>query len=158
MYAALILCYDFSNNKLPHKERKMVSIKNPPTDGDNFARHCGIQLVAVSPGYAQAQMCLSPVHHNGVGIAHGGVLFTLADFTFAAAVNSHGRIAVGINASIAYLQATKSGILTAEATENSLSNKLGNYTVNIRNEQDQLIAIFQGTAYRKKEEHIPLAE
>jgi len=43
-----------------------------------------------------------------------------------------------------------SGILFAEAKELLLSNRLGNYVVNITNEQNELIAVFQGMAYRKQ--------
>ena len=39
-----------------------------------------------------------------MGRAQGGAIFTLADFTFAAASNAHGIVAVGINVNITYLK------------------------------------------------------
>jgi acyl-CoA thioesterase len=83
---------------------------------------------------------------------HGGALFTLADFTFALAANSYGRVTVAINANISYLKAVKTGTLIAEARELSKSNRISNYTVNIKEEDGgELVAVFQGMAYRKKE-------
>jgi acyl-CoA thioesterase len=49
------------------------------------------------------------------------------------------------------MKAVSVGTLTAEATEDSLNPKLGSYTVRIRDEKGDLVAIFQGLAYRKKE-------
>jgi acyl-CoA thioesterase len=127
--------------------------KGLATDTDQFARHSGIEVVEVSPGYAKVKMTIAQYHLNGVGVVHGGALFTLADFASAVASNSHGRIAVGINANIAYLKAVRAGVLFAEAWEVSLTAKLGNYTVNIADENNDLIAMFQGTVYRKKDEY-----
>jgi acyl-CoA thioesterase len=90
-------------------------------------------------------------HLNGVGTVQGGALFTLADFTFAAACNSHGTVAVAINCSISYVKAVSSGTLIADARETSLGGRIGTYTIDITNENGDLIAIFQGMAYRKKE-------
>ena len=79
----------------------------------------------------------------------GGAIFTLADFAFAAAANSHGNISVAINANIAFMKAARTGTLWAEAREISKNFKLGSYTVEIKDDQDDLVALFQGMAYRK---------
>ena len=121
------------------------------TDNDRFARHSGIELVQFSPGYAKAQMAITDCHLNGVGVVNGGAVFTLADFALAVASNSHERVALGINASITFIKAVKSGILFAEAHEVSLSHKLGNYTVRITDGHNDLVAVLQGAVYRKEE-------
>jgi acyl-CoA thioesterase len=118
---------------------------------DQFVEHIGVKLVEASPGRGVARMEIKPIHLNGMGSVQGGALFTLADLAFAAAANSHGQAAVGINCSINYMKAVSVGTLTAEATEDSLNPKLGSYTVRIRDEKGDLVAIFQGLAYRKKE-------
>jgi acyl-CoA thioesterase len=123
-------------------------------ENDQFARHSGIELVEVAGGYAKAKMVILDYHLNGVKTVHGGAIFTLADFAFAAASNSHGRIAMGINATVVYMKAVNTGVLFAEARELSLNHNLGNYIVNILDEQNDLVAVFQGTAYRKKAEHL----
>lgn len=120
---------------------------------DVFAKNNGIKLLEAAPGYAKACMEITSAHYNSVGILHGGALFTLADFTFAVASNSHGRVALAIDAEISFFKATSTGILTAEAKEIALNNKLGTYLVEITNEAKEHIAHFKGTVYRKKDTH-----
>jgi acyl-CoA thioesterase len=76
---------------------------------DKFAELAGIELLDVSPGRAKAKMTIGPQHLNGVDIVHGGAVFTLADLVFAAASNSHGTVAVAINASISFIKASSAG-------------------------------------------------
>lgn len=116
---------------------------------DQFARHCGIELETVAPGHAVARMPVHPHHLNGIGTVQGGAIFTLADFAFAAASNSHGTIAVAVNVSITFMKAVSAGALIAEAREVSTNSKLGTYTVTITNEKSEIVAHFQGLAYRK---------
>lgn len=122
--------------------------------GDNLARYLGIELVDVSRGKAVASMVVKNEHLNGIGTVHGGAIFTLADFAFAVAANSHGRVTVAINVSISYMKAVSSGTLTAVAREVSLNPKIASYTVNICNKEGELIAIFQGLSYRKRDKII----
>ena len=116
---------------------------------DRFAAAAGIELVEVREGYAMARMRAEGRHLNGVDVVQGGCLFTLADFAFAAACNSHGTLAVAINASISFVEAGRPGLLTAEAQELAVSPRLSACTVHVRDSSGTLIAIFQGMAYRK---------
>ena len=118
---------------------------------DTFAEHIGIELLEVSEGRAKAKMEIKDHHLNGINIAHGGAIFSLADLAFAVASNSHKTIALGINASISYLKAASEGTLIAEAKEVSLNPKLATYDIRVTDENNDLIAIFQGTVYRKKD-------
>lgn len=120
-------------------------------ENDRFADLSNIEVVSISPGKASAQMEVKRMHLNGVGTVHGGALFTLADFTFALAANSHGTVTVAINANISYLKAVSEGLLTAEARELSSGGRIASYTVDIYNESRDLVAVFQGMAYRKRE-------
>ena len=119
--------------------------------GDRLAEYLGIELVEVSLGKAVAKMDVKDEHLNGINTVHGGAIFTLADFAFAVAANSHGRITVAINVSISFMKAATNGTLTAIANEISLNPKIATYTVNICNDDGELIAIFQGLAYRKRD-------
>jgi acyl-CoA thioesterase len=118
---------------------------------DHFAAHSNVELVSVSPGGARARMTIGPHHLNGLGTVMGGAIFTLADFAFAAASNSHGPVAVALNVSISFLKAVRHGVLWAEARELSKSSKIGSYTVEEKDDQGELVAIFQGVAYRKSD-------
>jgi acyl-CoA thioesterase len=118
---------------------------------DKFAERANIELLSVAPGRARAKMTLHPHHLNGYGTVQGGAIFTLADFAFAAASNSHGNVAVAINVSITFMKAGQTGTLWAEAREVSKNFKLGSYTVEVKDDQGELVAVFQGLAYRKSE-------
>jgi acyl-CoA thioesterase len=119
--------------------------------GDRFAQHCGIELVSFAPGRAVTRMPVRAWHANAVGLVQGGAIFTLADYAFAAASNTHGTVAVGINVSITYVKAVTSGTLTAEAREVAVNPKLASYTVNVTDGAGHLVAIFQGLVYRKNQ-------
>lgn len=129
----------------------MKNIKEFFQKKDQFAKYVGIELVKAAEGKAKVRLEIKEHHLNGVNLVHGGVIFSLADFAFAVASNSHGTIALGINASISYVKSAAGGVLTAEAMEVARNAKLATYQVNITNETDDLMAIFQGTVYRKKD-------
>ena len=117
---------------------------------DRFAGYNQIELLEVGEGTAKARMVITENHLNGVGIVQGGALFTLADLVFAAASNSRGKIAVTLDANVNFIKAVSSGVLTATAWEIDLKRTVGVYRVEVKNEKDELVAIFQATAYRKE--------
>ncbi len=118
---------------------------------DLFAKELGIELLSVKEGKAKVKMKITQNHLNSAGTVHGGAIFALADFAFEAASNSYGTLALGINVSISYFKAVSSGILYAEAKEISFNPKLATYLIDITNERGDIIALFQGTVYRKKD-------
>jgi len=118
---------------------------------DAFAALTGITLEHVEPGLARARLALEPRHLNGVGIAQGGAIFTLADFAFAAAANSTGGVAVAIDVSISFLKAVTGGALRAEARVEASSGRISTCLVRVTDEEGTLVAIFKGSAYRRKE-------
>lgn len=85
---------------------------------------------------------------NGFGIAHGGILFSVADSAFAFACNSRGLLSVALDANISFVKSAKAGdILTVEAKELHSGNKTGFYDVYITDAAGETIALFRGTAY-----------
>jgi acyl-CoA thioesterase len=118
---------------------------------DRFAAHAGARLLSVSPGRARARMRLSDRHLNGVDVAQGGAIFTLADLAFAAAANSHGTVAVAVNVAISFVKAAARGTLTADAREVARSARLSTCVVRVTDASGELVALFNGTAYRRKE-------
>lgn len=121
---------------------------------DRFAALAGIEIVEAGEGRATVRMTVREDHLNSVDTVHGGAIFTLADFAFAVASNSHGRVAVGIAVAIQYLRAVPGtgAVLRAVAEETSRSHRVATYTVTVLNEADEAVALFTGTVYRKSEE------
>jgi acyl-CoA thioesterase len=129
----------------------MQEIKRFFSEHDLFARHAGIELLEVGPGSAKAIMKIAPYHFNGARTVHGGAIFTLADFAFAVASNSHGTLSMGINTSVSFVKAATIGTLYAEAREEAISPKLATYSVHVTDDDNDVVAIFQGMVYRKRE-------
>ena len=122
---------------------------------DRFAAHNGMTITEVDEGYARAEMVIEPHHMNGARTVHGGAIFTLADFAFAAASNSRGQVALSISSSISIYKGQQQGRLIAEAREVHNAPKLGSFEVKVTNDSGDLLATFQGMVYRKS---MPLDE
>lgn len=74
----------------------------------------GIVIDACGPNYAKCSLALESKHRNAAGQVMGGVLFTLADFAFAVAVNNSGPLTVTAVSQITFLSAARGNVLTAE--------------------------------------------
>lgn len=117
---------------------------------DTFAREMGMELLEARDGHATARLRLTEHHLNGLGLAHGGVVFSLADFAFAAASNSGDAITLAINATIAFVHPGRPGeTLTATAQETSRGGRLSTFAVTVINDAGKTLATFHGTGYRK---------
>jgi acyl-CoA thioesterase len=105
----------------------------------------GIEIEEAREGYARIRMRLRPDMLNGHGIAHGGMVFSLADTAFAYACNSRNLRSVAAQASIVFLDAAQDGeLLSAEAEVEALAGRSGVYNVRVRGEDGRTIAAFQG--------------
>ena len=116
---------------------------------DAFAAAIGVELIEAGNGFARSRMKIEPMHLNGGGVCQGGAIFTLADFTFAVAANSHAQLTFSINSDIRFFKSEKNGYLYAEAHEVFNGRRLSNCEVKITNEQGDLVATFNATGYRK---------
>src|SRR6478736_2129585 len=83
---------------------------------DRASAMLGIALVDHGPGWARTAMSVRTDMVNGHDIAHGGLLFTLADTAFACACNSWGPVTVAAGCDIVFVAPASGGdVLTAEA-------------------------------------------
>jgi acyl-CoA thioesterase len=112
--------------------------------GDQASRALGIELLEHGPGTAVLRMTVTADMVNGHGIAHGGLLFLLADSAFACACNSHGPVTVAAGADIDFVASAREGdILTATAVERARYGRSGIYDVSVLR-GDELVAEFRG--------------
>jgi acyl-CoA thioesterase len=116
---------------------------------DRYAAFSGIELLEAAPGKARAKMEIRDMHLNVGNVVQGGAVFTLADLTFAAAVNACGNLAMSIETSIRYFKSVAGGTLWAEAKAVHLHRKLATFEVTVTDQDEELIALFTATAYRK---------
>lgn len=125
---------------------------------DAFSQLLGMELVDVQPRAATVRLTVRDDMVNGFGVCHGGVAFALADTAFAFACNTHGRITVSVDNSITYPRKISVGdVLVASAREETASNRLGYYRVEVRR-GEEIVNVFQGTAYKTDKPFFPDTE
>ena len=104
-----------------------------------------IELLACEPGRAVMRMQVRPPMLNGHRICHGGLIFTLADSTFAYACNSRNKVTVAAGCSIEFLRpAHLDDVLTCEGLEQVLQGRHGIYDMTVRNQRGEVVAVFRG--------------
>jgi acyl-CoA thioesterase len=112
---------------------------------DAHSRALGFELLEVRAGYARMRAIVRPDFLNGHDICHGGLIFTLADSTFAFACNSRNVNTVASGCSIEFLLPVHGGdTLTAEAVEQTLNGRTGIYDIRVTNRAGETVAMFRG--------------
>ena len=140
----------------PNAQRLAERIQQSMLARDTFTRWLGADVLHIGPGTCTLRMALRGEMLNGFGVAHGGIVFSLADSAFAFACNTHGRITVSIENSITYPAAIREGdVLTAVAREEAASERLAYFRVDVTKTGGEIVGLFRGTAYRTLKEHFP---
>src|SRR4029077_88066 len=97
---------------------------------DEASRRLGIELAEQGEGRAVTRMTVREDMVNGHAIAHGGLVFTLADTAFACACNSFGPVTVAASAEIVFVAPARAGdVLVAEAVLRTRFGRSGLYDV-----------------------------
>ena len=126
---------------------------------DRASQALGMSLEEVRPGYARMSMAVRPDMLNGHEICHGGMIFTLADSTFAFACNSYNINTVAAACSIEFMRPVAGGeLLTAEAVEQLLSGRHGVYDIRVSNRAGEVVALFRGKSTQIRGTVVPVAE
>ena len=113
--------------------------------GEGTGPNFGIRVEDADVGYSKISMTVRDDMLNSHMIAHGGLIFLLADTAFAYACNSHNQRAVAQHAQISFLAPGKLGTtLTAEASERQRGDRSGIYDITVRDDAGTTIAEFRG--------------
>lgn len=112
---------------------------------DRASKALGIAVEIPGPGEAVATMTVREDMLNGFDVIHGGLTFTLADTAFAFACNTYDQQTLAASAQIEFLRpVVLEDELTATATEDYRGRRNGYYSVEVRNQRDELVALFRG--------------
>ena len=118
----------------------------------------GITIEEARAGYARLSMTLRDDMLNGHGIAHGGMVFALADTAFAYVCNGGNEKAVAAQASIVFLGSAAAGeTLIAEAQELASAGRSGVTRVAVRTAEGRAVAEFTGYSRTVGGEVVPAA-
>ena len=112
---------------------------------DAASQALGISIDIPAAGQAVARMQIREDMVNGFDVCHGGLIFTLADTAFAFACNAYDRVTYAAAANIEFLRPARRGDdLEARATEDYRGKKTGLYSIEVRNQRAELVAMFRG--------------
>jgi acyl-CoA thioesterase len=118
-----------------------------------------MELVSCEPGRAVMRMQVREPMLNGHSTCHGGMIFTLADSTFAFACNSHNKVSVAASCTIEFLTPGKLGdTLTSEAREQFLKGRNGVYDIKVTNQHGETVALFRGKSTSIQGTVVPTAQ
>jgi acyl-CoA thioesterase len=119
-----------------------------------FIHHVGMKVDEAGPGFSRCSIEIADIHRNGTGVAHGGVLFTLADTAMGAALYSSlepGEICATIEIKIGYFKPVFEGTLICNATVINKGKSVASLEATIHN-GDVLVSKASGTfsIFRRK--------
>jgi acyl-CoA thioesterase len=113
--------------------------------GEGTGPSWGIRVEDADVGYSKISMTVRDDMLNSHRIAHGGLVFALADTAFAYACNSRNQVTVAQSASIVFVEPVESGErLEAEAREVAAKGRSGVYSITVRGDGGRIVAQFQG--------------
>ena len=100
----------------------------------------GIDIIEVGDHYAKCVLHLASKHRNAMGAVMGGVIYTLADFTFAVAANHAVLNTVSVSGDIKFINSTKGNSLYAEARCLKNGKTTGFYDITINDDSGNIIS------------------
>ena len=129
----------------------LEEIKEKLNRDDRFCRYNEMRIDVIRPGYAEAVMEITENKLNGLGIAQGGAIFTLADLAFAGASNAAGFRTVAFTSNISFIRPGTGRRLRAVATEVSRGRRTGVYSVQVFNDDGKVVAHGTTTGFISEE-------
>lgn len=112
-----------------------------------FIKDNGYKLIELDKDHAKMECIVTKKGLNPMDIAHGGLLFGLADTVAGALASMSGKFPLTTSSTINYLNPVKEGKIYAISKVLKQGNKLGFYESNIYDENDLLLCEATVTMY-----------
>ncbi len=117
---------------------------------DPMAVFLGINVDEAKEGYARCSVTVKPEYLNAVDRAHGSIIHAVADQAFAVACNSMGSLGIALSMTLNYLAGAADGEkIFAEAMPVHTGRKISTWRIEVRGDNDTLIASGESIAYHK---------
>ena len=107
---------------------------------NRFGVHNGVTLIHVEPDHAVTGLTVGPETLNPYGAIHGGAFFAMADSAAGAAARTDGREYVTQCADVHFIRNQGSGTVRAESSVIHRGRATCLVNVEIKNEEDKLLA------------------
>lgn len=135
------------------KQSRPYKIVAHMMENDAFSRWMGVEILDVREGFCKISCEVTKEMLNGFYVAHGGIVFSLADSALAFSAATYGRVSLAIENSISFTRKSIAGDrLIATSTCINLTHKTGLFEIRVINDKDELIALMKATVYRTSDE------
>ncbi len=110
----------------------------------------GMVTEAREPGKSRMRLDVDPKWHNPNGVLHGGVIYTMVDYSMGAAVQPNlpdGEFCSTIEAKINYLASVREGILTVDTEVVKQGRNIAFTESRVRDDNGRLVATGSGSMF-----------
>ncbi len=110
----------------------------------------GMVTVAREPGKSRMRLDIDPVWHNPNGVLHGGVIYTMVDYSMGGAVQPNlpeGDFCTTIEAKISYLASVREGTLTVETEVVKQGRNIAFTESKVTDDKGRLVATGSGSMF-----------
>jgi len=114
-------------------------------DSSPYASSMGMKLIELTTGYAKVELKLKDEFRNWDGRVQGGVIVSLLDQAFGAAINTLERVYVAVQLNVNFLAAPEGHTIYAESTVLHRGKSLGVSEMVVNDSGGKLIARGLGT-------------
>ena len=121
----------------------------------NFNSHNGIRVTKIEDGYCEAEVLLTANGKNPQGVAHGSLIFALADVVTGVAAVTTGKGMLTLSASINFMHAVADGTVHAVARRVREGHTTGVFSAEIYDDAGRLAAVGSFTVYYTGELQLP---
>lgn len=133
---------------------RMVRRERPALDEEHTVGALGDLLGIVSdaeePGRARMRLTVDPAWSNPNGVLHGGVIYTMVDYSMGSAVQRRlreGHYCATIEVKMNYLAPVRQGTLTAETEVVKQGRNVAFTESKVRDERGRLVATASGSMF-----------
>ena len=113
----------------------------------SYAGLLGFRLLELTEGYARVSVVLRSEHINFLGMIHGGLVMSLADYAFECSCNTFGQARVALQFSTNFISAPAlEGELLAEARTVHAGETIALTEISVTDASGRIIAKATGTA------------
>ncbi len=128
--------------------------RDPNKEGEQSVGTLGDALGMVTearePGKSRMRLDVDPKWHNPNGVLHGGVIYTMVDYSMGAAVQPNlpdGEFCSTIEAKINYLASVREGTLTVETEVVKQGRNIAFTESKVRDDNGRLVATGSGSMF-----------
>ncbi len=133
---------------------RMLNRKRPTLDEEHtvgaLADMLGIVNETQEPGRVRMRLQVDPAWHNPHGVLHGGVIYTMIDYSMGGAVMRslpEGQLCTTIEIKVSYLASVQKGTLVVETNVVKQGRNIAFTESKVTDDQGQLVAIAGGSMF-----------